>query len=117
MSLRRKLIWRPSTWKNLNAWGLIEYKITKYQPFIYGVAMSIRCKMRLENVVPYAQTGQVKAIFACHYDQKLCEEDKAFMKATPWGQVEFIVDNPKAIEQLAIGAHYYFDIAPVPATA
>jgi hypothetical protein len=40
-----------------------------------------------------------------------------FMKATPWGQVEFIVDNPAATAQLTIGEYYYFDINPVPKPA
>ena len=78
--------------------------------------MSIRCKMRLQNV--FAQTwGGAKAIFSCEYDAKLCEEDRAFQKATPTGMAEFVIDNPKAAEQLVIGQTYYFDITGVPATA
>ena len=72
--------------------------------------MSIRCKMRFENVIGMAQ-GSVKAIFSCQYDPKIIEEDAG---ATPWGQTQYIVDNPKAIEQLVIGGYYYFDITPVP---
>lgn len=72
--------------------------------------MSIRCKMVLENV--FAQTyGGSKAIFRCQYDQKLCEEDASFQKATPSGMAEFQIDNPKAAEQLVIGQAYYFDIS------
>lgn len=70
--------------------------------------MSIRCKMRLENV--FAQShGGAKAIFRCEYDSKLCEEDRAFQKATPIGHAEFQIDNPKAAEQLVIGKQYYVD--------
>jgi len=43
-----------------------------------------RCKMRLDNVIPY-QNGGVKAMFSCHYDPKVIEEDIGFQKATPWG--------------------------------
>ena len=75
--------------------------------------MAIRCKMRLDNV--FAQTwGGAKAIFSCQYDSKLCEEDRAFQKATPSGMAEFQIDNPKAAEQLIIGQAYYFDITPIP---
>lgn len=73
--------------------------------------MSIRCKMRLENV--FAQSwGGTKAIFRCEYDQKIAE-DVSFAKATPSGLAEFQIDNPKAAEQLVIGKSYYFDITPV----
>lgn len=74
--------------------------------------MSIRCKMRLDNV--FAQTwGGAKAIFSCQYDPELIAEDITFQKATPSGLAEYQIDNPKAAEQLVIGKFYYFDITPV----
>lgn len=74
--------------------------------------MAIRAKMRLSGV--YAQQwGGAKAIFQCEYDQNK-EEDKSFQKATPSGQAEFQIDNPKAAEQLVIGKSYYFDITEAP---
>ena len=77
--------------------------------------MAIRCKMRLSNVIAQ-QWGGAKAIFQCEYDPKLVAEDASFQKATPSGSAEYQIDNPKAAEQLVIGASYYFDISPVPAT-
>ena len=75
--------------------------------------MAIRAKMTLQGV--FGQTwGGFKAIFSCQYDPKICAEDAGFQKATPSGQAEFQIDNPKAIEQLVIGKAYYFDIAEVP---
>jgi hypothetical protein len=74
--------------------------------------MTIRCKMTLEAVIS-AQWGGVKAFYRCVYDPKLIEEDVSFQKATPSGQAEFVVDNPKAIEQLVIGKSYYVDFTPV----
>lgn len=73
--------------------------------------MSIRCKMNLESLVPMAWGGS-QAIFRCQYDQKLCEEDASFQKATPSGEARFQIDNPKAIEQLKIGGYYYVDFTP-----
>ncbi len=73
--------------------------------------MTIRCKMTLENVFANSYGG-AKAIFRCSYDPSL-PEDVAFTKATPSGTAEFIIDNPKAAEQLVIGQSYYFDITPV----
>lgn len=49
--------------------------------------------------------------FETCYDPQICEEDAGFQTATPWGQVEFQIDNPKAVAQLAIGKHYYFDVS------
>jgi hypothetical protein len=67
--------------------------------------------MQLQNV--FANTyGGAKAIFHCQYDPKLIEEDVGFQKATPSGFAEFVIDNPKAAEQLVIGKAYYFDITP-----
>ena len=69
--------------------------------------MAIRCKMRLENIFAQAYGG-CKAIFRCEYDQKVAE-DISFQKATPSGFAEYIIDNPKATEQLVIGKAYYVD--------
>jgi hypothetical protein len=74
--------------------------------------MSIRCKMQLENVFAGTYSG-AKAIFRCSYDQKLCEEGLAFQKTTPSGMAEFLIDNPKAAEQLVIGRYYYVDFTLV----
>jgi hypothetical protein len=73
--------------------------------------MSIRCKMQLESVIP-SNWGGSQAIFRCQYDQKLCEEDVSFQKATPSGEARFQIDNPKALEQLRLGAYYYVDFSP-----
>lgn len=75
--------------------------------------MAIRCKMRLEDVIRNAWGGR-KAFFSCQYDQRLAEEDVGFQKATPSGSAEFVIDNPKATEQLVIGEYYYVDFHPVP---
>ena len=72
--------------------------------------MTIRCKMTLSNVIAQ-QWGGAKAIFHTQYDPAIAE-DQAFTKATPNGMAEFLIDNPKAAEQLVIGKAYYFDITP-----
>ena len=74
--------------------------------------MKIRCKMRLENVFAN-EYGGCKAIFRCQYDQKVADEDAGFQKATPTGHAEYVIDNPRAAEQLVIGRYYYFDIVAV----
>lgn len=74
--------------------------------------MGIRCKMRLENVFANAWGG-AKAIFRCEYDPRVVEEDVGFQKATPTGTLEVQIDNPKASEQLVIGAYYYLDLTKI----
>ncbi len=76
--------------------------------------MAIRCKMRLDNIFRN-EWGGLKAFFSCQYDEKLAKEDASFQKATPSGHAEYVIDNPKAQEQLVIGAYYYVDFHPVPA--
>ena len=71
--------------------------------------MAIRCKMRLDSVLPMAYAGAT-ATFRCEYDAKLCAEDASFQKAAPSGEARFQIDNPRAYEQLVVGATYYFDI-------
>lgn len=78
--------------------------------------MTIRCKMRLVDVMRTAW-GQRKAFFDCQYDSQLAQEDVSFMKATPTGHAEYVIDNPKATEQLVIGEYYYVDFTPVPKPA
>ncbi len=74
--------------------------------------MTIRAKMILESVLPQ-QWGGSQATFRCTYDQQVAE-DVSFQKATPSGYAHFTIDNPKALEQLTIGAAYYVDFSAVP---
>lgn len=75
--------------------------------------MTIRCKMQLEDVMR-TSWGQRKAFFRCIYDEKLANEDRSFQQASPSGSAEYVIDNPKATEQLVIGEYYYVDFTPVP---
>jgi hypothetical protein len=72
--------------------------------------------MRLDDVMRTAW-GSRKAFFSCAYDETLAAEDRAFQKATPTGFAEYVIDNPKATEQLVIGQYYYVDFTPVPTPA
>jgi len=39
-------------------------------------------------------------------------ENARFTQATPWGTIELGIDNPKALEQFAVGQSYYVDFSP-----
>ncbi len=41
----------------------------------------------------------------------------AFRRQRQTGHAHLTIDNPKALEQLVIGASYYFDMTPVPVPA
>lgn len=42
------------------------------------------------------------------YDSTI-EEDRRFAQATPSGRLEMFVDNPKALDHLAVGSVHYLD--------
>lgn len=80
----------------------------------------IRAKFQ---VVRHAQTAYgnpprvnpgVEITLAPQYDSSI-EEDRRFAKATPSGTMTMAVDNPTAIEQLALGKFFYVDFTEVPA--
>lgn len=68
--------------------------------------------MCLDNIFRN-EWGGMKAFFRCEYDAALSAEDVGFQKATPSGSAEFVIDNPKAKEQLVIGRYYYVDFHPI----
>jgi hypothetical protein len=80
--------------------------------------MSVRAKFKLSSIVTtefHPNTPKsVKLVFSAQYDPSI-PEDQRFQKATPWGQVEMVVDNPAALEQFTANRDYYFDITPVAA--
>ena len=73
--------------------------------------MTIRCKVMC-TALDLNEHGSGKVEFECRYDSALAAEDRSFQKATPWGKVEFQIDNPSATAQLEVGKHYYFDVTP-----
>ena len=71
--------------------------------------MAIRCKVMC-TALDLNEYGAGTVKFETRYDPKIVEEDAGFQTATPWGQLEFQIDNPKATAQLEVGKHYYFDV-------
>jgi hypothetical protein len=69
--------------------------------------MAMVCKFVCSNI------EDNKVTFETMYDSNL-PEDERFCNATPWGKLETIIDNPKALEQVEIGEAYYINISKVP---
>jgi hypothetical protein len=75
----------------------------------------VRCKFQLAEVHHFAH-GTQKFVFRPNYDTSI-PEDQRFAKASPSGEFNIFVDNPKAQEQFKVGEFYYFDASPVPAAS
>lgn len=54
--------------------------------------------------------GATQVVMAPQYDPEI-PEDRRFLKATPAGRLEMLIDNPAAIDQLQPGRHFYLDLS------
>lgn len=68
------------------------------------------CLFRCESA-PEHGTDTVK--MEAQYDEPLTKEGEAFSQATPWGVLEFAVDNPHLAGFFQPGQDYYIEIRPV----
>jgi hypothetical protein len=76
--------------------------------------MSVRCKMQLLQITSVAWSPTAKILkFHAQYDTST-PEDQRFAKATPNGEITMQVDNPAALDQMELGAHYYVDFTAAP---
>lgn len=73
--------------------------------------MSVRAKLQLVSITDHGTTSKTLK-FMAQYDS-VTPEDQRFQKATPSATAEFMIDNPKALEQFKIGSQYYVDFTPV----
>ncbi len=77
--------------------------------------MSVRAKMYVTQIAPAwdgAPDDQKKITLSCQYDPEVAE-DQRFCTATPSGTATYLINNPKAVEQFAVGDAYYVDFTPV----
>lgn len=78
--------------------------------------MTVRAKFQLQEIRQHAGYGYgcdaKTLVFRPQYDTTI-PEDRRFAKATPTGEFTMYVDNPAALEQFELGAHYYIDFNPV----
>ena len=77
--------------------------------------MSIaRCKFRVSEVTQpdRRDASWEKVKLQAQYDEN-DPEDTRFAKATPSGQMEFVLSNPNLLGKLKQGQVYYVDLTPV----
>lgn len=73
--------------------------------------MSVRAKFTVQEVTHH-QWGGKTIVLRPQYDTTI-PEDQRFAQATPSGELRMQVDNPRAVEELAIGKAFYLDFTPV----
>ena len=73
--------------------------------------MAVRAKMTVQSITDFGPNTGKQVKFVTAYDPTI-PEDVAFTKATPYGEILMNVDNPAALDQLAIGEAFYVDFTP-----
>ena len=74
--------------------------------------MAVSARFRLHQLIQDAWYPEARtARFAIEEDLTIAPDDRA-MLATPIGELELRVDNPKALEQLKIGGRYRIELIP-----
>ncbi|UAK24331.1 hypothetical protein [Sphingomonas nostoxanthinifaciens] len=74
--------------------------------------MTVRAKFNCFAVLKQ-EDGEGRVVkFHTVYSEEVQSEDGRFTKATPWGSLEMLVDNPDAALQFEVGKSYYLDFTP-----
>lgn len=73
-----------------------------------------RCKFTVTLAEPMGTGAPGNEIvkMSTQYDPELSKEDAAFNTATPWGNMEFSINNPNLAGFFQQGKAYYIDITP-----
>ena len=77
--------------------------------------MTVRAKFRVASLrqqyiaegVPPQEVIELQAVTD--------EANKAWSMYTPQGTISLTITNPEAVDQLALGGHFYVDFTPAPA--
>jgi hypothetical protein len=79
------------------------------------MARTARCKFTVTSFIPNehaSHEGAGTVTMEAVYDEPLTEDDAGFSKYTPWGSMEFGVENPALDGFFKVGESYYIDISP-----
>jgi len=68
----------------------------------------VRAKLRVDSI-----EGNKLVMSTVYEDPSKNTENARFTKATPWGRLEFGIDNPAALEVFRVGDEYYADFTAV----
>jgi hypothetical protein len=67
----------------------------------------VRAKLYVDSI-----EGNKIIMSTVYEDPTKNTENARFTKATPWGKLEFGIDNPEALKQFEVGKSYYADFSP-----
>lgn len=73
----------------------------------------VRAKFKVVSVTQHAGNNEGKTIRLMSYYDESIPEDLRFAQATPSGELTMYVNNPAAVEELALGKFFYLDFTPV----
>lgn len=71
-----------------------------------------RCMFRLEEKTLSQWNEKFK--FNVTYDSATAAQVDAFSNATPFGEMEVMINNSNVTDKLVLGKHYYIDIVEIP---
>ena len=73
----------------------------------------VRAKFKVTSVTQHDSDSSGRTIkLEPRYDESI-PEDQRFAQATPSGELTMYVNNPVAVEELALGKTFYLDFVPV----
>lgn len=76
------------------------------------MSIRARCKFTVTEL-DEDQDGHGTVKLETEYDAELSVEDEAFSQVTPWGSMEFGIDNPNLAGFFEVGRAFYVDLIPV----
>lgn len=74
--------------------------------------MQVRAKFRCNSVEYFEGASRKVRLSPVYPGADATEEDRAFWKYTPSGELTMQIDNPPASEMFVPGASYYVDFTP-----
>lgn len=73
---------------------------------------TVRAKFTVTDRTKHASYSGEEVVLHPMYDSSI-PEDQRFAQTTPSGKLTMHVDNPTALEELALGRIFYLDFTPV----
>lgn len=80
------------------------------KPEAEAAGPAVRAKLTVTGIADSDGGGKIVKLEAV-YDESI-PEDKRFSDATPYGQVELLVNNPAAVDKFVEGRRIYVDFTP-----
>ncbi len=77
--------------------------------------MNVIAKFTVVSITDNGPHAAKQVKLNCTYDTTI-PEDQRFLKATPWGEITMLIDNPLALDEFTHGRQFYATFSPVAPT-